>query len=74
MRRPSKLTACEGVDNPLVAGDVIHAINGVAVSDLNSLSSALTLLKPGSFVALQVEREGILTSGKKVFNFKRGKK
>jgi serine protease Do len=57
----AKMTACEGVDNPLATGDVIHALNGVAISDLNSLFSELSRLNPDSFVALQVERDGILT-------------
>jgi len=57
----AKMTGGEGVGNPLATGDIIHALNGVAVSDLHSLSTALCRLKPGSFVALQVEREEILT-------------
>jgi serine protease Do len=50
-----------GADNSLVSGDIIHALNGVAVSNLESLSSALDGLKPGSDVVLQVERERRLT-------------
>ena len=47
-------------DVSLVAGDVIHAINGVTVSNLNDLRSVVNGLKPNSSVALQIEREGNL--------------
>ena len=33
----------------------------MAVNDLKSLSTSLGRLEPGSFIALQVEREGVLT-------------
>ena len=42
----------------LQPGDVIHAINGMPVVTLDFLRSAVKDLKPGSAVALQVEREG----------------
>jgi len=47
-------------DVPLTTGDVIHAINGVAVASLEGLRSALSPLKPNSPVVLQIEREAKL--------------
>jgi S1-C subfamily serine protease len=47
-------------DVPLTTGDVIHAINGVAVVSLEGLRSALGPLKPNSPVVLQIEREAKL--------------
>lgn len=47
--------------NSLVTGDVIHALNGVDINNLQSLHLALDRLKPGSSVVLQVEREGGLS-------------
>ena len=47
-------------DVSLSAGDVIHSVNGRAVSTLSDLREALDALKPHSPVVLQVEREGIL--------------
>jgi serine protease Do len=49
-----------GVDVPLLAGDIIHAVNGYLVSSLVTLRIALDELKPGSAVALQIERDGRL--------------
>jgi serine protease Do len=40
----------------LQTGDVIHAVNGVTVTDLAELRAELAKLKPGDAVALQVER------------------
>ena len=40
----------------LQTGDVIHAVNGVTVTDLAGLRAELAKLKPGDAVALQVER------------------
>jgi serine protease Do len=45
-----------GVDSGLQAGDVIHEINGHTVAGAEALRSAMTQLKPGDPVALQVER------------------
>jgi serine protease Do len=42
----------------LHAGDVIHAVNGTAVTGAGDVRSALAALKPGVPVALQIEREG----------------
>lgn len=47
-------------DASLVAGDVIHAINGVTVSNLHDLRSTVNGLKPKSSIALQIERAGNL--------------
>jgi serine protease Do len=52
--------ATGGAENSLVTADIIHALNGVAINNLESLSSALDRLKPGSYVVLQVEREARL--------------
>jgi len=57
----AKMATGEGVENPLATGDIIHSLNGMAVNDLKSLSTSLGRLEPGSFIALQVEREGVLT-------------
>jgi serine protease Do len=45
----------------LSAGDVIHSVNGVSVSNLQELRSALNALQPRSPVVLQIEREGLLS-------------
>jgi S1-C subfamily serine protease len=45
----------------LSAGDVIHSINGAAVSNLQELRAALDGLKPHSAVVLQIERDGLLS-------------
>jgi len=47
-------------DVPLVTGDVIHAVNGVPVDSLSDLRDALSKLKTGDAVALQVERNSQL--------------
>jgi serine protease Do len=39
-------------------GDVIHALNGTPVTDVESLRAQLTALKPGEPTVLQVERNG----------------
>ena len=39
-------------DSPLFAGDVIRAVNGVAVSTFRELDAAMSRLKPQSPVAL----------------------
>lgn len=44
----------------LEPGDVIHAVNGQEVRDLEMLKVALAGMKIGSAVALQIEREGAL--------------
>jgi S1-C subfamily serine protease len=41
---------------PLQTGDVIHALNGVTVTDLDGLRAELAKLKPGDAVVLQLER------------------
>ena len=45
----------------LSAGDVIHAVNGASVSNIQELRAALDGLKPHSPVVLQIEREGLLS-------------
>jgi serine protease Do len=47
-------------DVPLSAGDVIHAVNGTAVSTFQELDAAMSRLEPESAVALQIERGGKL--------------
>ena len=49
-----------GINVPLTPGDIIHAINDSVVWSLADLRGALDGLKPGSGVALQVERDGRL--------------
>ena len=44
----------------LTTGDVIHAINSRPVDTVENLRSALSQLKSGDSVALQVERQGKL--------------
>lgn len=46
--------------DPLVAGDVIHAINGMGIQDLASLRTRLESLSSDSPIVLQVERSGTL--------------
>ena len=45
----------------LSAGDVIHSVNGAAVSNLQELRAALDALKSHSPVVLQIERDGLLS-------------
>ncbi len=42
------------------AGDVIHSVNGVEIDSVEAFRNALGSVKPGSPVALQVERDGQL--------------
>jgi S1-C subfamily serine protease len=44
----------------LTTGDVIHAINNRPVDTVDNLRSALSQMKSGDSVALQVERQGKL--------------
>jgi serine protease Do len=43
---------------PLQTGDVIHGMNAAPITTLEGLRTALTALKPGDAVALQIERHG----------------
>ena len=45
---------------PLLPGDVIHAVNGSAVTNLAGLRRVLEPLGPGDAVVLQVGRAGRL--------------
>jgi S1-C subfamily serine protease len=45
----------------IAAGDVIHAINGMAIRTVDGLVSALRELKARRPIVLQVERDGKLT-------------
>jgi serine protease Do len=49
-----------GPDVGLATGDIIHAINNRPVDTVENLRSALSTVKPGDAVALQVERQGKL--------------
>jgi len=49
-----------GPDIGLTTGDIIHAINNRPVDTVENLRSALSQLKSGDSVALQVERQGKL--------------
>jgi S1-C subfamily serine protease len=44
----------------LAAGDIIHALNGTPISDLNGLRNLLESLKADSPLVIQVERAGLL--------------
>jgi serine protease Do len=46
--------------DPLVAGDIIHSINGTVIQDVASLRSKLASLTNTSPVVIQVERSGTL--------------
>ncbi len=48
-------------DLSITAGDVIHAVNGTAVSTIDGLKTALISLDPQRPIVLQVERDGALT-------------
>ncbi|MCM3903133.1 MAG: trypsin-like peptidase domain-containing protein [Pyrinomonadaceae bacterium] len=52
--------ADSNVDVSLATGDVIHAINGAPVENLEGLRSALDRLSPNGPVVLQVERQAKL--------------
>jgi serine protease Do len=45
------------VNTGLTAGDVIHGVNGSAVTTLESLRAAVDRLKPGDAVVVQIERQ-----------------
>ena len=49
-----------GPDIGLTTGDVIHAMNNRPVDTVDNLRSALSQLKSGDSVAMQVERQGKL--------------
>jgi len=42
----------------IMAGDVIHAVNGVSVNSVDELRAMLAALMPGEAVAMQIERNG----------------
>jgi serine protease Do len=44
----------------LTSGDVIHSVNGITIRSVEGLRDALDKIKPGTAVALQVERDGQL--------------
>jgi serine protease Do len=66
LRLPSGVIVAARVDEwrradvELLAGDVIHALNGVPVMSLDGIRSALDRLQPKSPVVLQIERGGKL--------------
>jgi serine protease Do len=43
------------------AGDIIHAVNGAPVKDLQQLKDSLREIKAGDVIVLQVERSGLLS-------------
>ncbi len=67
LRIPSGVVVAVRVDRPhvpdgvLAQGDVIHAVNGVAVSTPQALRSAVDRIEPRAAVVLQVERDGQLS-------------
>jgi serine protease Do len=50
-------SAGAGVEVPLLAGDVIRALNGQPMTTLDRLRGALKALPPGAPVALQIQRD-----------------
>jgi serine protease Do len=48
------------IGDPLIAGDIIHSVNGVVIRDVAALRSKLETLQSASPVVLQVERAGML--------------
>jgi serine protease Do len=50
-------SAESSADVPLVTGDVIRTLNGVPMTTLDRLRSALQGLKPGAPIALQIQRD-----------------
>jgi serine protease Do len=42
-------------------GDIVHAVNGTAVKNLDQLKTALRDLKPGDPIVLQIERSGLFS-------------
>jgi serine protease Do len=66
LRRDSGVIVAARVQDPtanstgLEAGDVIHAINGNPVLGVEALRAAVAEIKPGSPVALLIERDGKL--------------
>ena len=53
-------SAESNIDTALVAGDVIHSINGAAVNSLDGLRASLGQLVAASPIVLQIERDGKL--------------
>jgi serine protease Do len=45
----------------LEPGDVIHAVNGMWITDLAALRGAIDAMKPGEAVVLQIERKAVLS-------------
>jgi serine protease Do len=67
LRIPSGVLVAARAEDPraadvwLSAGDVIHSVNGVPVTNLQELRKELDALTAHSSVVLQVERDGLLT-------------
>ncbi len=53
-----RMVSSDEWENDLMAGDVIHAVNGLAISSLKDLDDALDAIKPPKPAVLQIEREG----------------
>ena len=56
----AKTVGTSAVDNALSVGDVIHALNGTTVIDLDYLRTSLESIKFNDPVVLQIEREGTM--------------
>jgi S1-C subfamily serine protease len=54
------VVSAAGQRDTLIAADVIYSINGSTVRNLAELEAALRALKPGSAIAVQIERLGQL--------------
>ena len=53
-----RLVSPDELENSLMAGDVIHAVNGLAISGLKDLTEALDAIQPPKPAVIQIEREG----------------
>jgi serine protease Do len=53
-----RMFSSDELENNLMAGDVIHAVNGLAISGLKDLNEALDAVKSPKPTVLQIEREG----------------
>jgi serine protease Do len=53
-----RMFSADELENSLMAGDVIHAVNGLAISKQKDLNDALDAIKPPKPAILQIEREG----------------
>jgi serine protease Do len=64
LREPSgalvvaRTIAAAAIDSDLQPGDIIHTLNLTRVTKLEELVEALSTIRPGDFVVMQIERQG----------------